>query len=170
MSNARKIAAVVALLALGAGAWVWSQASGDGPPGDATSEASTAGGGPVVHVMKSPTCGCCSDWVDYMREEGFRVETEDMGSQELVAAKNEHGVPRDLFACHTATVEGYVVEGHVPAREVRRLLEEKPDVTGIAVPEMPAGSPGMEVGGRQEPYDVVAFDAEDGERSVFASY
>lgn len=164
MSTPRKIAVVVAALALGAGVWAWTQASGD------ETSSQPAADGPVVHVLKTATCGCCAAWVDHMREEGFRVEAEDLGSQELVAAKNERGVPRDLFACHTAVVDGYVVEGHVPADEVRRLLDEQPDVTGIAVPDMPAGSPGMEVGGRQESYDVVAFDAEDGERSVFASY
>lgn len=163
MSESGKSIAVLALaLVVGAGIWAWSQASGD-------EDQERAGDGPVVHVLKTAACGCCTAWLEHMREEGFRVETEDVSAPELVAAKNERGVPRDLFACHTAQVEGYIVEGHVPADEVRRLLEEEPDVTGIAVGGMPAGSPGMEVGGRHESYDVVAFDA-DGQRSVFAAY
>lgn len=163
MSETGKSIAVLALaLVLGAGIWAWSQASGEEDPERAET-------GPVVHVLKTAACGCCTEWVEHMREEGFRVETEDVSAPELVAAKNERGVPRDLFACHTAEVEGYIVEGHVPADVVRRLLEEEPDVTGVAVGGMPVGSPGMETGGRQEPYDVVGFDA-DGQRSVFAAY
>ncbi len=123
--------------------------------------------GPVVRVVKSPTCACCSAWVDHLEESGFRVEVEETAS--LGAAKARLGVPGELSSCHTAEVEGYVVEGHVPAAEIRRLLERRPDdVRGLAVPGMPAGSPGME-GPAPVPYDVVAFDGSGG-RSVWASY
>jgi hypothetical protein len=123
--------------------------------------------GPVVQVAKSPTCGCCADWVDHLESEGFRVEVEDTG--DLISVKRRLGVPGDLSSCHTAVVEGYVIEGHVPAGDIRRLLAERPgDVEGLAVPGMPAGSPGME-GPPPEPYDVVAFYG-DGGRRVFASH
>lgn len=122
---------------------------------------------PTVTVYKSPSCNCCSDWVDYMRDQGFPVEIES--KLNLNPVKSQIGIPSSLEACHTAVVENYVVEGHVPAEEVRRLLREKPDVKGLAVPGMPVGSPGMEQGSRVEPYNVVAFTSE-GETSVFAQY
>jgi len=123
--------------------------------------------GPVVRVVKSPTCGCCTEWVEHLESNGFRVEVED--TRAVGAAKARLGVPRELSSCHTAQVGGYVVEGHVPAGEIRRLLEQQPDgVKGLAVPGMPAGSPGME-GPPPVPYDVVAFDGSGG-RSVWASY
>lgn len=117
-------------------------------------------------VYKSPTCGCCSDWVDHMRANGFEVEPMDVPRYaELSARKVEQGVPSELEACHTAVVGGYVIEGHVPAEVVARLLREKPDVKGLAVPGMPIGSPGME-GPDPVAYDVIAFD-EDGARTVY---
>lgn len=123
--------------------------------------------GPVIEVAKSPTCGCCSEWVDHLEESGFRVEVEDTDNLSMV--KRRLGVPGDLGSCHTAVVDGYVIEGHVPASDIRRLLAERPaDVEGLAVPGMPAGSPGME-GPPPVRYDVVAFDGEGGRR-IFASY
>lgn len=120
-----------------------------------------------VTVYKSPTCGCCSEWVEYLEENGFTVRVTDM--PDVMPMKQRLGLPRDLSSCHTAVVGGYVVEGHVPADVMKRLLTEKPDVTGIAVPGMPIGSPGMEVPGRvPEAYDVVAFDRRGG-RHVFQS-
>ncbi len=136
----------------------------DAGAGDAAL-ASSADSGTVV-VYKSPACGCCGDWVDHLRSNGFEVRVEDR--DDLRPVKAELGVPSDLVACHTAVVEGYVVEGHVPADDVRRLLEERPDVAGVAVPGMPVGSPGME-GPREERYSVVAFDGE-GDREVFARH
>lgn len=117
----------------------------------------------VVQVYKTPTCGCCSGWVDHLREQGFVVEVQDLSN--LDAVKASLGVDSDLMSCHTATVNGYVVEGHVPAGSIRRLLEERPAVAGIAAPGMPIGSPGME-GPNPEAYDIVAFDRSGG-RSVF---
>lgn len=117
-----------------------------------------------VVVYKTPTCGCCSQWVDHLREAGFEVETHDM--DDLGRIKSLNGVPRKLSSCHTALVNGYVVEGHVPAPAIRRLLDERPEVAGLAVPGMPIGSPGMEQGSRKDPYDVIAFDRE-GKTAVF---
>ena len=115
----------------------------------------------TVVVYKSPTCGCCKAWVTHMRENGFRVEVHEQYN--VTPVKNELGVPGRLRSCHTAKVGGYVIEGHVPADQVKRLLEEKPDVTGLAVPGMPMGSPGME-GPRKDPYEVSAFRRDGGTR------
>lgn len=121
---------------------------------------------PVV-VYKTPTCGCCKMWVDHLRGAGFEVETRDLPN--LSAVKDSLGVPGTLASCHTAVVDGYVVEGHVPAGEISRLLEERPDVVGISVPGMPVGSPGMEVPGRApQTYDVMSFGTDGVQR--FATY
>lgn len=122
-----------------------------------------------VTVYLTPTCGCCGAWVDYLREEGFSVDAEEVNQTELNGIKQEAGLTPQLASCHTAFVGDYAVEGHVPAREIRRLLAEEPDIAGIAVPGMPAGSPGMEMGDRKDPYDVVAFRA-NGDTEVFARY
>ncbi len=123
---------------------------------------------PVVTVYKSPTCGCCGNWVQHMRSNGFKVEVHDV--EDIMSVKRQHGVPGELSSCHTAIVDGYVVEGHVPAAEVQRLLQERPQVAGIAVPGMPVGAPGMDVpGATPQPYKVIAFDR-NGHTSVFASY
>jgi hypothetical protein len=122
---------------------------------------------PTVRVYKTPTCNCCAKWVDHMKEEGFEVRTNNLNS--LSNVKKQAGIPDGLSACHTAVVGRYVVEGHVPAEDVKRLLATRPDVRGIAVPGMPIGSPGMERGSRQEPYNVVAFDTNGG-TSVFAEH
>jgi hypothetical protein len=111
---------------------------------------------PRVTVYKSPTCGCCGKWVDHLRAHGFEVTVRDVA--DVDAYKHKYGVPRHLASCHTALVEGYVIEGHVPADLVHRLLAERPEVIGLAVPGMPIGSPGMEQGNREDPYEVVAFD------------
>lgn len=156
----RIAAAVAAVVAVGAGGVV-ALADGDG-----RSENATKDGVAEMVVYRSPACGCCNAWVDHMRAAGFRVQVEDRA--DLAPVKAEMGVPFDLSSCHTALVEGYVVEGHVPAEDVRRLLAERPDVKGLAVPGMPVGSPGME-GPSPEPYTVVAFDGEGG-REVFARH
>lgn len=143
---------VLALLALGAYLQFGSSDSPDEP---------------AVTVYKSPSCNCCTEWVDYMRDQGFPVEIESKLNMQPV--KDQVGIPSSLEACHTAVVESYVVEGHVPAEDVKRLLRERPEVKGLAVPGMPVGSPGMERGDRVEPYDVLAFTSE-GETSVFAQY
>jgi len=127
--------------------------SAAGPDGAA--QASAAGELPLVRVWKAPTCGCCGDWVEHIRAAGFPVEVHDV--QTLTAVKEEHGISAQHRSCHTATVGGYVVEGHVPADLIRRMIEERPEIRGLAVPGMPVGSPGMEVGDRKDPYDVLAL-------------
>ncbi|MCP3662348.1 MAG: DUF411 domain-containing protein [Gammaproteobacteria bacterium] len=123
-----------------------------------------AGAADVV-VYKSPTCGCCKGWISHLKENGFSVEVHDRSN--LNSIKAELGVPRHLQSCHTAKVEGYVVEGHVPADVIVRLLKEKPRIKGLAVPGMPMGSPGME-GPRNDAYDVLTFQS-NGKTTVFAS-
>jgi len=109
----------------------------------------------VITVHKDPNCGCCSGWVKHLQTAGFTAKTID--TADLDAVKTRLGVPADLAACHTAQIAGYVVEGHVPAIALKRFLAEKPSATGLAVPGMPIGSPGME-GGSPEPYEVVLFE------------
>jgi hypothetical protein len=124
---------------------------------------------PAMEVFKSPTCGCCSKWVDHVREGGFTVKVTDLSDDALASLKEKHGVPRTAQSCHTGLVGGYVVEGHVPVSEVHRLLKEKPAVAGIAVGGMPIGSPGMEVPGqRPQTYNVVTF-SKQGELKVFST-
>jgi hypothetical protein len=110
----------------------------------------------VILVHKDPNCSCCSGWVRHLKDAGFAVTVDE--TTDLQPVRKRLGVPADLAACHTAEVDGYVLEGHVPAAAVRRLLEERPTAIGLAVPGMPAGSPGMEGGVRQR-YDVVLFGA-----------
>ncbi len=122
----------------------------------------------AIEVYKTPTCGCCGKWVEHLRQQGFAPKVTDLEDVETIKVK--HGVPDGSRSCHTAIVQGYVVEGHVPAKEVHRLLKERPTVVGIAVPGMPAGSPGMEVpNGRVDSFDVISFDKQ-GKTRVFASY
>jgi hypothetical protein len=110
----------------------------------------------TILVHKDPNCGCCSGWVRHLKDAGFAVTVEE--TTDLQPVKDRLGVPADLAACHTAEVDGYVLEGHVPAAAVRRLLEKRPTAIGLAVPGMPAGSPGME-GGAPQKYEVVLFGA-----------
>lgn len=105
----------------------------------------------TVEVYKSPTCGCCGKWVDHLRDHGFTVNTHDVGNKE---ARARAGISPTLGSCHTALVDGYAIEGHVPAKDIIRLLKERPKAVGIAVPDMPHGTPGME-GERSDPYDVL---------------
>ncbi len=118
-----------------------------------------------IVVYKSPTCGCCSKWIDHMKANGFTVEAHN--SPDMQPIKQQIGVPPNLQSCHTAVVDGYVIEGHVPADVVARILTEKPAIKGLAVPGMPMGSPGME-GSRKDAYDVVTFD-QDGRTTVYTS-
>jgi len=124
---------------------------------------------PEIVVFKSPTCGCCEDWITHLRANGFTVTVNDVGN---AAARRRLGIPQQLGSCHTGEVGGYAVEGHVPAREILRLLQERPAAAGIAVPGMPIGSPGMDgpaYGNRRDPYDVLLV-ARDGSTRVFQSY
>jgi hypothetical protein len=117
-------------------------------------------------VYKSASCGCCKSWVEHMERAGFKVVVHD--TEELQGVKDESGVPAELRSCHTAMIGAYVIEGHVPATDVRRLLRERPAVAGLAVPGMPSGSPGME-GGVSERYDVMTFGGPSAQR-VFAHH
>ncbi len=121
---------------------------------------------PTVTVFKSPTCGCCSMWVEHLEASGFTVDARDR--DDMTAVKDSLGLPSDLASCHTGVVDGYVIEGHVPAQHIAQLLDERPDVLGLSVPGMPIGSPGMERGDRVDPYDVLVVDS-NGEAAVFAS-
>lgn len=122
-----------------------------------------------MEVWKSPTCGCCKEWIKHVEVRGFRVKVHDTGN---TAARERLGIPRKLGSCHTALVGGYAIEGHVPAEDVARLLSVRPDAIGLAVPGMPVGSPGMdgsEYGSRRDPYDVLLVNR-DGSTRVFNSY
>ena len=121
----------------------------------------------AVHVFKNPSCGCCAEWVKHLEAAGFSVAVtavEDTGP-----IRKRLGMPDTYGGCHTATVDGYVIEGHVPATDVKRLLQSKPSAIGLAVPGMPAGSPGMEAGSRRDPYEVLLVDR-TGAATVFARY
>jgi len=121
-----------------------------------------------VEVWREPTCGCCEGWIQHMREAGFEVTVRDVADMRPVKAAS--GVPEALLSCHTAAVGGYVVEGHVPAVDVRRLLSERPALRGLAAVGMPRGAPGMEVwGAKPQPYSVTALDKQ-GKTSVFATH
>ncbi|MCF6283036.1 MAG: DUF411 domain-containing protein [Candidatus Polarisedimenticolaceae bacterium] len=123
---------------------------------------------PNITVYKSATCGCCNDWVDHLREEGFTVMTEDR--DDLTSVKASMGVPEDLQSCHTALVAGYVIEGHVPAADIKRLLIEMPAVTGLTAPGMPMQSPGMQRPGlAPKGYDVLSFNKQ-GQRDLYRRY
>jgi len=131
--------------------------------------AHAAAGGIPVEVWKGPACGCCKDWVKHLEANGFQVTSNDSGNGE---ARARLGMPVRYGACHTAEVAGYAVEGHVPAREVRRLLKERPTAIGLSVPAMPRGSPGMdgpETGAQRDPYDVLLV-LRDGSTRVYRSY
>jgi hypothetical protein len=124
---------------------------------------------PLVEVWKSPSCGCCKDWVVHLEANGFAVKVNDVGNTGM---RGRLGIPAALGSCHTALVGGYAIEGHVPARDIRRLLAERPSAMGLAVPGMPIGSPGMdgpEYGGRRDRFDVLLV-RKDGSTAVFASH
>lgn len=134
----------------------------------ATSSQQSGSAFPVVEVYKDPNCGCCLKWVEHLRQAGFTVRATD--TNDLGAVKDAHGVPAQVESCHTALVAGYVVEGHVPADDIVRLLRERPAIAGIGVAGMPIGSPGMEVPGtKAQQYEVAAFD-KDGRTHVFARH
>ena len=124
---------------------------------------------PLLEVWKDPDCGCCNDWIRHVEASGLRTRVHDTGN---LQARDRLGMPRRLGSCHTAQVGGYVIEGHVPAREIHRLLRERPKALGLTVPGMPIGSPGMdgpEYGGRRQPYEVLLVAA-DGSTRVYQPY
>ena len=121
---------------------------------------------PTIEVYKTPTCGCCNKWVEHLRNNGFTVRTVNL--DRLADVKARHGVPSRVQSCHTGAIDGYVIEGHVPASDIHALLKKRPSVVGLAVPGMPVGSPGME-GPNARPYDVMTFDKQ-GRSEVFATH
>ncbi len=124
----------------------------------------------LMQVYKSPTCGCCAAWIEKMKAAGFEVRVIDVDDAKLQQEKARRGVGDNLASCHTAVVNGYVVEGHVPADDIKRMLAEKPAIAGIAAPGMPRGAPGMEVpDGAKDKYDVVTF-TRAGKTTVFARH
>lgn len=118
-------------------------------------------------VYRSPTCGCCGIWLEHVKQHNFVVT--DIQSEDVDAIKQKYGVTPELASCHTALVGGYVIEGHVPAQDIRKLLAEKPDIVGLTVPGMPQGTPGMEMGGQKQPFSVISFDKE-GKQAHFKDY
>lgn len=122
-----------------------------------------------IHVTKGRGCGCCTAWTKILEEDGFKVTEDSVHPADLVQLKTSVGVPENLMSCHTAKIAGYVVEGHVPPKDIRRLLSDKPEAVGIAVAGMPYGSPGMGPEDEREAYDVILFK-EDGSQKAFSSY
>ena len=120
----------------------------------------------MIRVVRSPDCGCCGAWIAHLEANGFTVE--EVLSTDVEATKDQYAVPTSLRSCHTGVVAGYVIEGHVPAADIVRLLAERPDAAGLAVPGMPLGSPGMEMGDRTDDYDVILWSGS--ETSVFSTY
>ena len=153
-----------ALLPL-AGLPVHAASSSASSPAPAAAQAA----GPMVNIWKSPTCGCCGDWVAHLQASGFRTRVFDTGNE---AMRERLRIPARYGSCHTAQVEGYALEGHVPAADIRRLLRDKPRAIGLAVPGMPIGSPGMDgpaYGGRRDAYDVLLINA-DGSARTWQAY
>lgn len=151
------------LRGIGAGALLLS-------PLAALAQSAKAPGSPKplkIDVYKTATCGCCEDWVKHLRDNGFTVATHDVEDTGIYRTK--YGIPERFGSCHTGVIEGYGIEGHVPAGDIRKLVAARPKAAGLAVPGMPAGSPGMEYGPRKDPFDVLLVNT-DGGASVFASY
>lgn len=122
-----------------------------------------------MRVLKSPTCGCCAAWIAHVETAGIDVDAQDVTQDALWAAKNAAGITPKLSSCHTGFVEGYVIEGHVPATDIQRLLVERPDALGLTVPGMPIGSPGMEMGSQRDAFDTLLV-FQNGETDVFARH
>jgi hypothetical protein len=120
-----------------------------------------------ITVHRSPSCGCCGIWLDHLKKQGFVVN--DIKTQDVNLVKQQYGVGAGLASCHTALVEGYVIEGHVPAADIRKMLAEKPNIVGLSVPGMPQGTPGMEMSGRKQPFAVISFD-KNGNQENYTEY
>jgi len=134
------------------------------PPTNAKAQAAINN---IMTVYKSPTCQCCSRWITHLEANGFKVKAINV--KDVSPYKQKAGLTPTLASCHTGFINGYVVEGHVPASDIKRMLKEKPDIKGLTVPAMPVGTPGMEMGDRKDPYDVISFD-KNGKTKVYKSY
>ena len=122
-----------------------------------------------IHVVKNPQCGCCNAWIEILEGDGFNVTTEDRAGGLLTKFKIESGIPKDMMACHTAKINGYFIEGHVPTSDIKRFIADRPDALGLAVPGMPYGSPGMGPEDEREAFNVYLISA-DGTANVFQHY
>lgn len=120
-----------------------------------------------ITVYRSPSCGCCGVWIEHMKKHGFQVT--DIKTDDMEAIKQQHNLPLNLASCHTAIIDGYIMEGHIPADDIKRFLKQKPNFKGLTVPAMPLGTPGMEAGNRKQPFDVMAFNS-NGTVEVFKHY
>jgi hypothetical protein len=120
-----------------------------------------------ITVYRSPSCGCCGIWIEHMKKHGFQIT--DIKTDDMAAIKQQHNIPENLASCHTAIIDGYVLEGHIPADDIKRFLTKKPNLVGLTVPGMPIGTPGMESGKIKQPFAVLAFNNQ-GETKVFNSY
>ncbi len=150
-----------------AGGWLLAMATMATAQG--TTQGTTQGTAPVIDMVKQASCGCCGGWAVAMQEAGFTVNVRNVSDDELYAAKEASGFSEELWACHTASIAGYTIEGHVPAADIERLLAERPVALGIATPGMPAGSPGMDFGDARQAFDVILVNP-DGSQQVYASY
>lgn len=128
-----------------------------------------AGAKPVLRVMKDPNCGCCESWIEIMQRQGFEMVVQNSSREVLGQYKEENGIPLEMISCHTGLVEGYFIEGHVPAGDIHRLLAERPDAIGLSVPGMPYGSPGMGPESERDAYSVFLIK-KDGSTEVFSHY
>jgi len=124
---------------------------------------------PKISVMKSASCGCCNAWIEHLEDHGFEVEAKNLSSGALNKFKTDNGIAPQHRSCHTGVVDGYVIEGHVPASDIVKLLDTRPEARGLSVPRMPIGSPGMEMGDERDAYDVLLI-GKDGDDEVFSSY
>jgi hypothetical protein len=172
LSSASRAAALVLFAAFGAAACgeeedKQAEAIAPAEHAEPAKDVASTAGQPEVVVHKTESCGCCKVWVEHMQTHGFPVKVQN--TDNLAPIKERVGLPYGLGSCHTAEVGGYFIEGHVPAADVQRLLTEKPKAKGLAVPGMPVGSPGMEMGDRVDPYEVLLVH-EDGSTSVYAKY
>lgn len=162
---------LVAFVALGAAAMMGAVYQGAGAHAFAPSAVQPISIGsdpPVVTLYRNPSCGCCGEWAEHLRENGFEVEMKEAESG-LADLRAGYGIPRDIASCHTALVDEYILEGHVPARFVKQLLRKRPEIWGLAVPGMPAGVPGMPAAGPdRDPYEVIAVQ-HDGSTFVYAT-
>ncbi|WP_425045967.1 DUF411 domain-containing protein [Primorskyibacter sp. S87] len=130
---------------------------------------SLAASQPSIHVLKDPNCGCCSAWIDILKQDGFDVTMENSTGTALFRYKFDNGIPQKMTSCHTGKIDGYMIEGHVPPADIRRLLQEQPDAVGLAVPDMPYGSPGMGPESEREAYTVYLI-RKDGPPEIFTHY
>ncbi len=148
-------------------ATVWMFVATTSPAHSASDSPDRVQSNRTITVYRSPSCGCCGAWMNHLKQNGFKVIENQ--SDDMEAIKQRHQIPQSLRSCHTASIDGYVIEGHVPAREIQRLLRERPEVKGLAVPGMPSGSPGMEMGNRKDPFSVLRFTAA-GHNEVYQNY